>query len=143
MKGSRALGLIAVSATASLPLLASAPLGAAAASHPDTSHAAIQRILERDSAAPRTAAARHRLVASAKTKTTRLVSAGGKTAKSPGVTAPWLPKGCRLVEIGPANAGYAQAQMCAVPKGFRLRRGYMLVRGSLKPSVHTSSGASG
>jgi hypothetical protein len=59
------------------------------------------------------------------------------------VTAPWLPNGCKLVEIGPANAGYTAAQMCALPKGFHLRRGYMLVRGSIKPTVHTSSGASG
>jgi len=72
-----------------------------------------------------------------------LFAAGLRTAAKARVTAPWLPSGCRLVEIGPANAGYTAAQMCALPNGFHLRRGYMLVRGSVAPAVHSTSGASG
>lgn len=142
MKGSRALGLIAASATASLPLLASFPLGAAAASAPAAASVASQGVHSSAATSLVAAAARHRLVGSAKVKQARLLFAAGiKPAKR--VTAAWLPKGCKLVEIGPANVGYTKAQMCPLPKGFRLRHGYMLVRGSLKPAVHTSSGASG
>ena len=143
MKSSRALGLIAASAAASLPLLASVPLGAAAASAPDVT-ATAGRLASPDGAAQTARIAsstRHRVVGSA--KQTRLLFAGAKRQRAAKVTAPWLPRGCKLVEMGPANAGYTAAQMCPLPTGYHLRRGYMLVRGSPKPAVHTTSGASG
>ncbi len=86
-------------------------------------------------------AGKYRVVGAAKVKETRLLSAGGKVAGEQ-LKAPWL-NGCKLVGVEPANAGYTAAQICALPKGFHLRRGYMLVRGSVKPAVHASSGASG
>ncbi len=134
MKRSRALTLIAASATASLPLAALAP-GLAAASTP-----AVHSVQPASTPMRQAAPARHRLASS---RATAHLFAGAKRAAAARVTARWLPKGCKLVEIGPANAGYTAAQMCALPKGYHLRRGYMLVRGSVKPTVHSTSGASG
>ena len=51
----------------------------------------------------------------------------------------WLPKGCRLVEIGPANAGYSN---CTPPKGMKLPNGYAFVHNG-PPKVHATTGASG
>ena len=137
MKHPRVLTLIAASAAASLPLAAMAPGLATAAGRPATS-SPFETAATHGAPAGRSAPARHRPAA-----TSAHLFAGAKAAARARVTAPWLPNGCKLVEIGPANAGYTAAQMCALPKGFHLRRGYMLVRGSIKPTVHTSSGASG
>jgi len=138
MKRSRALSLIAVSATASLPLLSAAPGLAPAANAAGPAAQATQKVSP--AAAGPSAPARYTVSAG---KALHLFAGGRLRSSAVKVTAAWLPKGCRLVEIGPANAGYTQAQMCTLPKGFHLRRGYMLVRGTVAPSVHSSSGASG
>ncbi len=132
MKRTHALALI--TATASLPLAALAPSLASAAG--PAVHSAQPAPADAHPATP----AIHRLASS---RGAAHLFAGAKPAAASPITAKWLPKGCKLVEIGPANAGYTAAQMCTLPKGYHLRRGYMLVRGSVKPSVHTSSGASG
>lgn len=134
MKGSRALGILAASATASLPLLASAPSAGAAPREPLTVTTRLTASVPRSS--------HQRIATSHRSKAgSRLFAAARRRATK--LTAPWLPTGCKMVEIGPASAGYTAAQRCASPKGFHLRRGYMLVRGSIKPSVHTTTGASG
>jgi len=69
-------------------------------------------------------------------------AASGQTQQKTPATAAWLPSGCRLMEVGPASVGYKRAAACYV-KGIAVPNGYMLVRGSASPAVHSKSGASG
>ena len=61
-------------------------------------------------------------------------------AAAPAPAPAWLPKGCRLIEIGPANSGY---KVCKTPSGFRAPDGYMLANTAKAPKVHAKTGASG
>lgn len=142
--GSTTLYLLAASAAASLPFasvggalppqgpisLQTTPLSSAQQA-PTRSHALTSRRPHSIAAARHTAATRVRRVYLADASTT--------VAPAPA----WLPKGCRLVEVGPASAGYTMNQECAAPRGFSLPRGYILVRGTASKKVHTTTGASG
>lgn len=142
--GSRTLYLLAASAAASLPFASaggtvppqspSAVLTQALSpAQPASTQAHTLRPLRLGgiAAAKRTATTRLRLV--------YVADGGGSAAAS----AAWLPTGCRLVEVGPANSGYTMNQECAAPRGFTLPRGYILVRGTASQKVHTTTGASG
>jgi hypothetical protein len=61
-------------------------------------------------------------------------------ASGPPPAPAWLPKGCRLLEIGPLNTGYTA---CKAPAGFHAPDGYMLANTAKAPKVHAKSGASG
>jgi len=144
MKGSRALGLVAASATASLQLLSVAPLGTAVAAGPKAPAPACTGA-EQNCVLPGLAGTKtggYHLSAGAIRRPARQIAAASRKRNRVAAAA-WLPKGCHLVEIGPANAGYTSAQNCRLPQGFRLPNGYMLVRGSMAPSTHSTTGASG
>jgi hypothetical protein len=141
LTGSRTLYLLVASAAASLPL---APAGGVAA-HPGVL-AQTQHTEGNEIATPTPAGTSIHRVASAargalKGRVLRVALGGSKAAQKN--TAAWLPKGCKLVELGPLTQGINPQQICTPPRGMRLPRGYVLVRGSIAPKAHTTTGASG
>jgi len=141
MKRPRAMGLVAVSAAATLPLLTALPLGASAAQAAQAPSQVREGIQDHSAPAP-ASPARHRVVAGSLHRASTLFAGAKTNGASAPKTAAWLPKGCKLVEIGPASTGYAPAPACYV-KGIAVPNGYMLVRGAVKAPVNAKTGASG